>query len=317
MGIKTHSTIHHRNTGFTIVELLIVIVVIAILAAISVVAYNGIQSRARASAASTALAQAKKKLELYKVDNGSYPLSGSLNSAGVTDKDVAYQYTSNGTTYCLTGTAGNVSYKASDSTEPTAGGCSGHGQNGVAAITNLAQDPSAATDVSNFALMGNGYATFTSSIATDRAHHGSTSLKRSITGAGMIAAKALFPAYRINAGSQISWSLWVYSTRAGAISLHAEGNKVSDGSYTGCGGGGYTLAANSWTKLEGTCTMTVDTNAAGAGAYGLAVQPGDSVWFDEFMITPGSTRYSYADGNSPNWAWSGVANNSPSTGPPL
>ena len=36
----------NRNRAFTIVELLIVIVVIAILAAISVVAYNGIQNRA-------------------------------------------------------------------------------------------------------------------------------------------------------------------------------------------------------------------------------------------------------------------------------
>lgn len=35
-----------RSSGFTLVELLIVIVVIAILAAISVVAYNGIQNRA-------------------------------------------------------------------------------------------------------------------------------------------------------------------------------------------------------------------------------------------------------------------------------
>jgi prepilin-type N-terminal cleavage/methylation domain-containing protein len=38
-----------RRNGFTIVELLIVIVVIAILAAITVVAYNGIQNRAQTS----------------------------------------------------------------------------------------------------------------------------------------------------------------------------------------------------------------------------------------------------------------------------
>lgn len=41
-------TMHKRNTrGFTIVDLLIVIVVIAILAAITIVAFNGIQQRAR------------------------------------------------------------------------------------------------------------------------------------------------------------------------------------------------------------------------------------------------------------------------------
>lgn len=47
-------------SGFTIVELLIVIVVIAILAAISVVAYNGIQTRARDAARDTALSTLKK-----------------------------------------------------------------------------------------------------------------------------------------------------------------------------------------------------------------------------------------------------------------
>lgn len=44
-----------KQTGFTIVELLIVVVVIAILAAITVVAYNGITERARVSSANNDL----------------------------------------------------------------------------------------------------------------------------------------------------------------------------------------------------------------------------------------------------------------------
>ena len=59
--------------GFTIVELLIVIVVIAILAAISVVAYNGIQTRARDTARIQKIKDISKAIELYKVDNGYYP----------------------------------------------------------------------------------------------------------------------------------------------------------------------------------------------------------------------------------------------------
>ncbi len=62
--------------GFTIVELLIVIVVIAILAAITVVAFNGIQDRAYAAKAGSAVDSALKVLELYKVDNGGYPITG-------------------------------------------------------------------------------------------------------------------------------------------------------------------------------------------------------------------------------------------------
>lgn len=60
-------------SGFTIVELLIVIVVIAILAAISVVAYNGIQVRASDASKVQKINDIAKALEMYKADNGQYP----------------------------------------------------------------------------------------------------------------------------------------------------------------------------------------------------------------------------------------------------
>lgn len=65
----------NKNTsrGFTIVELLIVIVVIAILAAITIVAYNGIQNRAKTSSAQSAAANLDKKIETYNALNGQYP----------------------------------------------------------------------------------------------------------------------------------------------------------------------------------------------------------------------------------------------------
>jgi general secretion pathway protein G len=66
------------RSGFTIVELLVVIVVIAILAAITVVAYNGIQDRAEASKTASAIQAYKKALTLYKIDNGSYPVTGAM-----------------------------------------------------------------------------------------------------------------------------------------------------------------------------------------------------------------------------------------------
>jgi prepilin-type N-terminal cleavage/methylation domain-containing protein len=56
--------------GFTIVELLIVIVVIAILAAISIVAYNGIQQRARDAQRKQVVADLVKSIHLYAADRG-------------------------------------------------------------------------------------------------------------------------------------------------------------------------------------------------------------------------------------------------------
>jgi len=94
-----------NKRGFTIVELLIVIVVIAILAAISIVAYNGIQNRAYDTAVKNDLASLGKKMEIYKINSSSgiYPFGGAFNSLGSTD-----QVTVSKNAYITTGVSYNM-----------------------------------------------------------------------------------------------------------------------------------------------------------------------------------------------------------------
>ncbi len=72
-----------QNVGFTIVELLIVIVVIAILAAISLVAYNGIQERARNTKINQDLASLQKAIMLARETTGKtlYDITKSANTS--------------------------------------------------------------------------------------------------------------------------------------------------------------------------------------------------------------------------------------------
>jgi prepilin-type N-terminal cleavage/methylation domain-containing protein len=76
-----------RQRGFTIVELLIVIVIIGILAAITIVAYNGIQNRAQQAAFQSDFANAVKMTELFYNDSatsGTYPFSATtITQSGI------------------------------------------------------------------------------------------------------------------------------------------------------------------------------------------------------------------------------------------
>lgn len=71
MNLKTN------QKGFTIVELLIVIVVIAILAAISIVAFTGIQQRGRDSQRASDTSNIVKALVAYSADGNTWPADGA------------------------------------------------------------------------------------------------------------------------------------------------------------------------------------------------------------------------------------------------
>lgn len=69
-GLKK-STRHTH--GFTIVELLIVIVVVGILAVVTIVSYNGVQVRALNASKTDEIVSWDKLFEMYKTMNGTYP----------------------------------------------------------------------------------------------------------------------------------------------------------------------------------------------------------------------------------------------------
>lgn len=102
-----------RDSGFTIVELLIVIVVIGILAAITIVAYNGIQNAAKATSAKQAANSAVKKAEAYNADedNTTYPLT----AAAMTGAAATEVYSLTGVTF----SASPANYTAAPATPST------------------------------------------------------------------------------------------------------------------------------------------------------------------------------------------------------
>lgn len=258
------------KTGFTIVELLIVIVVIAILASITIVAYNGIRERSQSSALATTLKSAAQKVHLYAVDNADqYP--ATLAAAGVKDTDtVTYQYTTDTTggasTYCLTATYNQSQsvYFSSTAGKQNSGICPGH--------NTLVWYKS----VAGAALpLGDG------AVDTSIFRSGDRSMR---IAAGKNGVQLRGSPYGVTSGQVYTVTLWMQtdaSWNGTESNSKVRFGNLSNGSLLrACGYSGVKI---SWTQV--TCTLTVPT-----GVSQMSISVGNdagtgNIWLDDISLS--------------------------------
>ena len=109
IGMNKSKYIRRTRAGFTIVELLIVVVVIAILAAITIVGYSGITRSATESALKHDLQTGAKALEIKNIRTGAYPatsIDAELQASH--DNTLRYVPMPSQTKYCLEGANGSA-----------------------------------------------------------------------------------------------------------------------------------------------------------------------------------------------------------------
>lgn len=325
---------HRSARGFTIVELVIVVVVIAIISGIVFAVYSGVTQRAKDTAAQNDADFARRNLMLYAAEHGgSFP--ADISDLNITNSEgVDYQYYVNNATtpkgYCVTATYGDNDssfYVASNFTymaggvstlhqiTPTKGTCPGHGS--VVTITNIHPNPSAEVNITGYG-QPNG-----SSIAqsTIRSHSGAESVLVTMPtygsgGVGMTIMNISASAnpYPLKPSTKYTFSAYVYvppstvnmrlsAQGAGRTSPTSNPERVSS-------------VKGEWTRIHQTFTTTStpgqislqlinDSSTAGGAQF----------WADSFMLTEGEQPYVYADGDSLGWTWSGSAGNSASSGP--
>lgn len=115
---RVHSSSHSRG-GFTLIEILVVITIIAILTASGMVAYIQIGKNARDARRKSDLEQLRSALVLYRTDFNAYPASVNwsnmspiqnyISSASMSDpKGVNYSYTSDTVTFQVCATLENT-----------------------------------------------------------------------------------------------------------------------------------------------------------------------------------------------------------------
>lgn len=312
-----------KYTGFTLVELLIALVVVAILAAIIYVAYSGIQSRVAVSILQKDLSDASKTIKLYQAENGSFPADISQVQLSASE-GTSYQYTrdtaTNPQSFCLTAIKNSFVQRITSGSSPESGVCVGHQVNGQPITYNMATNPSFETNLNTIANQ-----LVTSSRSTVWATHGNYSIEITPTGASNDTAVAIGGngggmRLSLQQGKTYTITARVYlpapltGTLAGGSRRIIMFQRTATASY-------WSISSNSPPNTAGEhqVSLTFTVHSAATEAFVRLYHGGASgsgtVHFDSIMLVEGSSAIPYADGNTSGWTWTGTADNSASYGP--
>ena len=95
-ALKGRPSMSHSQSGFTLIEIMVVIVILAILAGLVVPKVVGQSDKARVKTTETALATVSNALDMYKVDNSRYPTTAQGLEALTTPPADAKNYPDGG-----------------------------------------------------------------------------------------------------------------------------------------------------------------------------------------------------------------------------
>jgi len=304
------------SKGFTIVELLIVIVVIGILAAITIVAYNGIQTKSKIAAVQSDINNATKLVENYRFSGSNpgelYPATASLVTLPTSISYTAYNSQRG---YCIQSTNGTVTYYT------TAGGSAKEGA--CQTVTNYAKRPYPNGDASVWTgyNVAGGHTLGLTPMGT--APNGKDTYRFTAGAAGFSALMTIGLEYQgtaiaLPAGASISPSIYVRSSKAGTYRLlHQYYNGTT--SVTDQYGANTTVPANTWVRLIASpANLTVPSPAdrmSIRAQYTSGTTWAQNDWIEVTQVSTAAGEY--VDPDNQNWSWTGAANVSTSTGPAL
>lgn len=296
-------------SGFTIVEVIIVIIVIGILSAITVVSYQAVTRDAKVQGVKNDLQAAAGVLKKYRAESGAYP-------AALTDASITF--TSGGTftyrrdyatgTFCLMGTVNGVtSYIEDDNRDP---------QDGQCPIVNVATNPSGEVSTSGVSgYNGSPVANPTASGNPSGMRIFQTTTNSSASTQGLIHTVTNRTISGITYRCSMSFKA-ANGTSAGRTIVMSGRGATTTGGYLSESWGAQSLTlTTSWQRISITFTTPASIGTLFIQYRLSAAASGVGIQSDALLCTEGTATYNYADGASPNWEWLGTAGLSESKGP--